>query len=150
MPVDLLGHLGHLLRLEKTTQLFVIVNDLKYLFTAFYLDGASFRQPADDLSSVDPAKSSFFDVDHSKLVSFQLSGQGRLAEVNLMNGQIWLDDKMVVKPVAGEVFSLVYFRRHTVSTLVGGGNTSAEQSHAVEYHVGWSHPVRGTHTISLP
>ena len=125
------------------------MNDLKYFFTAFYLDGTSFRQPEDDVSRVDPAKSSFFDVDKSQLVSFQLSGHGRLAEVNLMNGQIWLDDRMVLKPVVGEVFSLVYFRRHTISMVVGGGKPAAEQSHGVEYHLGWSHPVRGTQEVVL-
>jgi len=124
--------------------------ELTYHFTAFYQDGSSFRQPADDRSSVDPAKSAFFDVDQSRLVSFQLMGRGRLAEVNLRNGQIWVDDKMVVPPLVGRSgFTLVYFRRHAVQLVVGGGQPAQEKSHSVEYHLGWSHPELGTEEVVL-
>lgn len=124
--------------------------DLKYLFTAFYLDGTSFRQPDDDRSKADPSKSAFFDVDKSRLTSFQLIGHGRLVEVNLVSGQIWSDDRMVSPPLVGASgFELVYFRRHTVNLVVGGGKPAEEQSHAIEYHVGWSHPALGSQTVVL-
>ena len=123
---------------------------LKYHFTAFYQNGNSFRQPSDDRSSVEPSRSAFFDVDKSRLASFQLSGDGRMAEVNLVNGQIWLDDHMVCppQPVQGG-FELVYFRRHTVVLVVGGGQPSKEESYQVDYHLGWSHPQLGTQEVVL-
>lgn len=47
---------------------------LKYLFCAVYEDGTRFYQGADDRSRKDPTKSAYFDVDHSRLVRFELHG----------------------------------------------------------------------------
>lgn len=121
------------------------MNELKFLFTAFYLNGESFAQPASDRSVIDPSKSAFFDVDRTRLVSFQLSGAGRLAEVNLFDGRIFLDGKIVHPAMPGQgAFELVYFRRNTVSVTIGVG-----QTHDRAFHLGWTHPVLGTQEVVL-
>ena len=120
---------------------------LKYLFLARYSDGSRFQQNATDQSLKDTSRSAFFDVDKSRLVSFQLLGEGRKAEVDLRTGQLQADDQVVFPPLVGQSgFELVYFRRHTISRVIGAVEP---ETHEVAYHLGWTHPHLGSQEVVL-
>lgn len=46
---------------------------MKYLFTAIYSDGTIFPQTHEDISSINPLKSAYYDINHEKLVQFKLT-----------------------------------------------------------------------------
>lgn len=127
---------------------------LKYLFTATYSDGSTFTQNAEDKSAIDPVKrSAFYDVDHSKLVTFSLQGEGHSYLVDLRTGHFEIDGVIqpstTKKPI--ENLRLIYYRQHTHTFKLGGQIPGAEGGeaktreldHSVVYVIGWQCTVDG-------
>ena len=118
---------------------------LKYLFLAHFEDGSFIQQNQDDVSSLDPCKSMFFDVlNHpSPLVTFSL---GDILSLDLRTGQFILAGSPFQvydpsKPVP-TCRRLIYFRRHTHRM-----NAALEElSHEVEYHLGWQATIDNENT----
>jgi hypothetical protein len=96
---------------------------LKYLFVADYKDGSRFTQNDGDVSSVDPLRSSFYDVLNghgcppiSEMARFSLSGDGHTYSVSLVDGTY--TDDLRECPLPGESFEkdptepyqIVYYR----------------------------------------
>ena len=107
---------------------------LKYLFTAIYEDGSTFQQITDDVSSQDPKRSAFYDVDHSRLIAFGIENDDNAIIVDLRDGSFEINgarffayDKEVINR------RLVYFRRHTHSFNLG----FEELAHETAYCIGW-------------
>ena len=59
--------------------------NFKWKFTAFYNDGSSYHQTADDQSRTTPGQSSYHDVDQSKLERFTLNNSPNYFSLNLRN-----------------------------------------------------------------
>lgn len=59
---------------------------LTYIFQATYEDGSQYTQTVADVSTTDPKKSAFFDVDIAKLHSFGLIGPSDVWAVDLIDG----------------------------------------------------------------
>lgn len=113
---------------------------LKYLFTAKYRDGSMLLQTPEDVSTRDPKRSAYYDVDHSKLTEFSILGPSGLWTVSLLTGRFYhnghafgtLSEELPVKER-----KLVYFRRHWHVFNVSKEATD-QVSHRVTYHFGWS------------
>lgn len=107
---------------------------LKYRFIAQYDDETLFEQNADDVSSVDPTKSAFFDVDQSRLTGFALTDGEHVYAVDLLDGHFEIDGisfKVYDYPVNNR--RLIFYRRHRYNFNA----EMEEQSHELEYHIGW-------------
>lgn len=62
---------------------------MEYLFTAYYNDGSFYQQNSEDKSIKEPDKRScFYDIEHDKLVKFNLTNGKNNYSVNLLNGEI--------------------------------------------------------------
>ncbi len=126
---------------------------LKYQFTAKYKDGTTFEQNAEDKSAIEPEKrSAFFDVDHSKLMTFTLNGAGHSYMVDLEDGHFEIDGVPVVmheKPIKD--LKLIYYRQHTHEYRVTKATQGAverevapkELSHQIAFVLGWQCTVDG-------
>lgn len=127
---------------------------LQYLFTAFFTDGTSFEQAADDVSFLDPKRSSFYDLlemvkNGQKLQSFVLAGldnegKARRFGVDLLDGHFeidgvpfWASPKNM--PAIPEAFKLIFFRQHTHDMDLRG----IEKSHSIRYVIGWEANLQG-------
>jgi nitrite reductase/ring-hydroxylating ferredoxin subunit len=115
---------------------------LKYLFTATYRDGSELVQTPEDRSTKEPeTRSAYFDIDHERLATFSLQGDGHTYLVDLRDGHFEVDGVpfwMHDEELAG--FRLVFFRRHKHSF---NQRTGEELSHDVVYRVGWQCTVGG-------
>ena len=118
---------------------------LKYLFTAYYKDGTSYKQNEEDVSVTDPKRSCFFDVKQDEIIAFVLRGEGHRYWVDLTDGHFEIDRipfQMHEKPLKD--FKLIFFRQHThtfkVSTMK---NKQEEMNHEVVYRMGWQCTVGG-------
>ena len=117
---------------------------LKYLFTCIYTDDTVFEQIPADVSTRDPLKSAFYDIDQSRLKAFALYGPVGAPDkdmhvyvVNLLNGTFAIDNVSFRLHEEGEIIgplALVFWRRHkhTINT-----QTNEELSHQVVYRFGW-------------
>jgi hypothetical protein len=122
------------------------VNDmplLKYIFTATFQDGETIKQSADDISTLDPTRSSFYDVTVKgidKLSTFELEDADRNTfRVDLSDGSFVVNGARFragdprTPPLPGAQFRLIYFRRHTHTF-----NADCEElRHVIEFVVGW-------------
>lgn len=115
---------------------------LKYLFIANYKDGTSFVQNKEDVSSVDPKRSAYFDVKQDELVSFALFGEGNTYFVDLTNGCFSVNG-VPFRAHKEQVtdFKLVFNRQHTHTY-----NGVEELSHIIVYNLGWE----GVDSNNLP
>ena len=116
---------------------------LKYLFAAQYNDGTIFYQDGDDISLTTPGKSQFYDVlqREKDLEAFALHGDNHQYSVSLLTGHFEIDGvpfELYDGPVENR--RLIFFRRNTHTFNV----ENIEQSHLVEYHMGWQGNVPGT------
>jgi len=123
------------------------MNLLKYLFTAYYNDGTTFIQPLDDKSKIEPDKrSAFFDIDHEKLIRFELKNilnPQEIYSVSLSNGEIEINNSnKIILPQENKNlsnFRLIYFRRkellvnYTITTETG----KVTNERIVCYILGW-------------
>jgi hypothetical protein len=115
---------------------------LKYLFTAQYLDGSVFAQNPEDVSSVDPKRSAFYDVDHSKLAIFYLVSSNNVYSVNLIDGHFEVNGvpfRLHDDPELKD-FRLIFFRQHTHNYNI---ITKEELSHEIVYKLGWQTTKEG-------
>jgi len=99
---------------------------LKYLWTAHYPDG-SFKQPPEDVSTQDPNKSAYFDVDHSRLSLFSIC-DGRYM-VDVRDGTFYVNGasfRMHDVPITD--IKLHFARRHT---------HDSNGRHDIVYRIGW-------------
>ncbi|MDE2022412.1 MAG: hypothetical protein KGI71_05890 [Patescibacteria group bacterium] len=85
---------------------------LKYLFEAVHSDGRVVKQTVDDVSRVDPSKSSFFDINHDTLTRFEMVGADQSFEVDLVSKSIRCNGTTIRRyPQDDSTARLVYFRR---------------------------------------
>lgn len=114
---------------------------MKYLFTAHYNDGTSYAQTQEDISTIKEGKSAYYDINHDKLVAFELKDPQNPANrvvVHLTDGGIEFFGGFHSKLVAPEGisdFRLIYFRNNSVITGVPGMTTI--------FNVGWQATVNG-------
>lgn len=59
---------------------------LKFLFTAHYSDGTSYKQNEEDRSTQDSTRSAFYDIDQEKLIAFELTSPESNIFVDLRDG----------------------------------------------------------------
>lgn len=109
---------------------------LKYFFTAFYNDGTYFHQDVNDVSVQDSKRSSFYDVDQSKIVGFSLADRDNAFVVDLTDGRFIVNGvpfRMHAEDEALPPFRLIFWRRHwqTINTQTG------EETHRMVYRFGW-------------
>jgi len=118
---------------------------LKYLFTAEFADGTSYRQTPDDTPRIADHGSSFTDLSSrvADIVSFSLSSVADAAQVlsvDLRDGSFTINGlRFPAQTPHGIPFQLVYFRQVTRSLVSG----SSEESIHVSYHIGWRTAVTG-------
>lgn len=135
-------------------------NQLKYKFVAIYNDGTIFTQPDNDISLVNPTKSSFYDIDHSKLIAFALvkeesensnhkeflvdlrDGHFEINGVSLNDVKFNKDDEIYCFNESVETSSLnrrlIYFRNNKIIF-----NSFSGDSHNVTYSLGWQATENG-------
>ncbi len=117
---------------------------LKYLFYAEFEDGTIIEQDPEDISALDPKRSSFYDVtakeEESKLTKFTLVENnnnhiGNSYSVDLRDGYFTVNHvpfrfHEIAKSL--DNFRLVFFRRHKHKF-----NSSSEELHQIVYRMGW-------------
>lgn len=115
--------------------------ELSKLFVAVYNDGTHYQQTPEDVSQVNPLKSAFFDVDHSKLIRFFIADKSCAWLVDLRDGHFEVNGAHFflhnVPPLgAGDNmlkdFKLIYFRQ-VDQHLHSNGSQSVD----VVYRLGW-------------
>lgn len=107
---------------------------MKYLFTAYYNDETCLKQTAEDVSIQDPTRSAFFDVDHDKLIAFEIANEQISAFVDLRTGEFNING-VFFSIYDGEIKDrrLIYFRRH-----LHHFNQDADQvAHEISFYIGW-------------
>jgi len=111
---------------------------LRYLFLAHYSDGTSYWQTPDDTSKQDPLRSCFYDVDHSRLTTFEIQEQvegGKTYAVDLKNGAFYVNGAWsLLHDEDGVTFEQVIFARRHVHNFIQG---SVEVSHTISWVLGW-------------
>ncbi len=119
--------------------------NLKYHFTVGFQNGEIYSQAPDDVSVIDPTRSSFFDVQQQENqgnppVIFTLEDGENLYVVDLMDGHFEVNGSifhMYDKPLTGPL-RLVYFRRHLHSFYNG-----VHGDHKIAYNFGWQATIDG-------
>jgi len=110
---------------------------LKYLFLAHYSDGTVYLQTPDDVSKQDPTRSCFYDVDHTKLTTFELQDQvgDKCYAVDLRNGAFYLNGTWAFLHDKDDVTceQVIFARRHTHHFTAA----LTEVSHQTAYVLGW-------------
>jgi hypothetical protein len=119
---------------------------LKYRFTAFFKDGTDIHQGPEDVSKLDPTKSTYYDVvskTDSPLEVFELCDGRNQFMVDLVDGHFEVNGITVwLQPIAtdtippGGRFELIYFRDHRHSFTLG---SEEAPSHEVGYRIGWNY-----------
>ena len=115
-----------------------------YLFTARYADGTCYEQNLADVSTADPSRSCFYDVDQERLARFELRGHGHVYAVDLADGHFEVDGaafRFHEDRLAD--YRLVFFRRHTHTFNAGHD----EIRHAVVYRMGWQATDADGHNV---
>lgn len=115
---------------------------LKYLFKILFDDGTIFEQTPEDVSSVDPKKSAFYDVLQDSrvpqaLVLLAVDGTVQAA-VSLQDGHFEVEGVPFFigdAPGPGEPLELIYFRRNFREMVMG--ETVEQVSHVIHYYFGW-------------
>lgn len=120
--------------------------DLKYLFVVEYFDGKVFEQPKEDVSTQDPKRSAFFDVDQQQVARFSLvdqespdiEGHRPYVGVDLEDGHFEVNGKaFFLHDEPFKDFRLIFFRRHRHHFTSSVEENLKEQSHTVTYRIGW-------------
>src|ERR1035441_4286275 len=92
---------------------------MKYLFQAHFADGSSITQTPEDISTLIPTKSAFYDVlqREDDLISFGLFAAGHTYAVDLTDGHFEVDHNPFAaqdprtKLDPSSKFRLIYFRK---------------------------------------
>ena len=120
---------------------------LKYLFRVTYKDNTTFEQTQEDISSKDPQKSAYFDIDQDNIWYFELVDQetGDTFFVDLPTGAFGHNDRaFFMHDRTGEEgnlkdFRLIYFRRVTKDFNIN----MQEVGQHIAYHMGWQCTIDG-------
>jgi hypothetical protein len=112
---------------------------LKYLFTACYSDSTQYKQTPEDISIKEAGKSCYYDIDHSKLVKFELTDGIHTHSVDLTDGSfningVKIDINKPDTPIGGN-FRLIYYRKNII--IFGQGLAD------VIYYIGWQTTLSG-------
>jgi hypothetical protein len=121
---------------------------LKYRFIAHFTDGTTFEQNPDDVSLLDPKRSSFYDLQQElsakTLHSFTIFNDEHTYAVDLLDGHfeidglaIWASPKDL--PAIPDRFELIYYRQHTHAFGLDG----VEQTHDIRFCFGWKCNLSG-------
>src|SRR4051812_41703280 len=117
------------------------MENLAYLFECHFTDGSIIFQTQEDVSTVDPTRSAFYDVVQKldAVEVFGLVNDQNTYAVDLRDGHFELNGVPFEVHSGTQlppdcVFRLIYFRRcrHTVTM-----GYSEMQDHSVEFHFGW-------------
>lgn len=125
---------------------------LKYLFNAEFRDGTVINQTEDDISSLDPKRSQFYDVlektKESSLKRFELHGEGKSLIVDLVTG--WFDLNGIpfrcheTLPLDDPEFRLIFYREHQAKTNIVNGEPDLKVVDDITgYCVGWQTTIQG-------
>lgn len=120
---------------------------LKYLFEAHLRDGSVIRQNPEDVSSTDPERSAFYDVQQRihEVAYFGLFNEGATYLVDLADGHFEINGTPFVlrdpmMPVQeNTAYRLIYFRRHKVDFNIG----LEEVGHDIQFFLGWQATIDG-------
>lgn len=112
-----------------------------YLYTVAFADGSTISQTHEDVSSLNPAKSVFFDVLQKEksvpATSITLSGKGLVITLDFATGSVSEDGIVIHKsekrPSIRTPLRVIYFRRMHIHA--SGGELSAPQIQG--YNIGW-------------
>lgn len=132
--------------------------ELAYLFECHFSDGTAIVQTPEDISSIDPTRSEFFDVLQrtEDIESFGIYNNENTYAVDLRDGHFEIngipfevhgDDELPVD-INQCKLRLIYFRRHRHTVTLGLDG----EEHDVAYHVGWQTTIDGKNyqrTISV-
>jgi hypothetical protein len=113
--------------------------NLKYLFKVEYTDGTKFRQPSNDVSSIDPKRSAFYDVLNSdkEVKTFEVGS----IKVDLLDGIFYVNgQKIIVDELLPPCKKkLIFYRQHQHDFLSG---SSQELDHRVTYFLGYEATIK--------
>lgn len=120
---------------------------LKYLFTVVYKDGTRFSQNKEDVSSVDPSRSAYFDVRQEDVKRFFLDdGNGNGGEVDLATGFLsGTGTPGFTEDIGPKPYKLIFWRQHTHNFNIG----LDELSHEIKYILGYEDSNGVEHTIVI-
>lgn len=127
-----------------------ITYTLDYLFIAEAENGTVISQTPDDVSRLDPTKSSFYDVlQNLPLKKFTLVGKGHLLTVDFTDGHIEIDGRSVYSqrpPEKGKI-EPIYYRKvqqmQRVTVYEDGFRDTQPTLPAVRYYIGWQTTYSG-------
>lgn len=118
---------------------------LKYKWFAFHSDG-SFQEGNDtDVSSNDPTKSAYYDINHDTLIGFSLKDEINEYFVDLVDGHFDINMvpfKLHEEPLT-EPLRLIYFHRNQHDICLSPDNPPEATAHRREFHIGWQTTVDG-------
>lgn len=117
---------------------------LDFLFVAETYDGHLIKQPENDISPLDPTKSSFYDVLQHKIKRFSLVGKGMIFTVDLTDGHYEVNGNIVYtkRPPGKCELRLVYYRQ-VQQRLAVGADGGQKMMPIVRYFIGWQATLRG-------
>lgn len=132
------------------------MTNLTHLFECHFADESVLIQSPDDISTIDPTRSAFYDVQQrlDEVIVFGVCSADHTFVVDLRDGHFEIDgvpfdvhgdDDL---PEGDHKYRLVYFRRNWQTVNVGTG----EQFHEMHYFVGWQTTINGKNyqrTISV-
>jgi hypothetical protein len=114
---------------------------LKYLFTAIYDDGTILKQTQEDISTKDPKRSAYYDIDHEKLIAFGLESEDSAIVVHIKDGAFEINGlPFMVNAPNVENRRLIYYRR----VRINFNEDNIEEAREIEYHIGWQGNEVGT------
>jgi hypothetical protein len=131
----------------------------KYLFEAHLSDGTLIQQTPEDISTTDPTRSSFYDVQQriDDVEFFGIYNEHNTYTVDLSDGHFEVNgepfnagDPQVQLPTDAK-FRLIYFRRNKLN-FAANCEGMEQTSHEVSYFIGWQVTVDGKNyqqTISV-
>lgn len=122
---------------------------MKYLFEACFIDGTSINQNPEDTSTLDPQRSSYYDVVQKgldNLEAFGLYSDDHTYVVDLTDGHFEINGiPFSAQPVGlptmseGGKFTLIYCRDHQHHLIAGADGSISEGSHDMQFRFGWTY-----------
>lgn len=120
--------------------------ELTHLFECHFSDGTVITQSPEDVSSIDPNKSAFYDVLQriDEVEVFAICSAEHIYVVDLRDGHFEIDGVPFSAHDGNDhpencKFRLIYFRRNWQTVILGQEGTI----HEVQYHIGWQTTVDG-------
>jgi hypothetical protein len=117
---------------------------LDFLFVAETHNGEIIRQAENDISPLDPTRTSFYDVLQKKVKRFTLVGKGMTFTVDLTDGHYEVNGKFMYSklPPGKCELQLIYYRQ--VQQRLGiGPDGSKKMMPIIRYFIGWQANYKG-------